>query len=84
MVHLTCAPGAENAARTSHVSGSHTSHTLHMKIPPQVRAEMRQLLQDKINGKVTAVQDTDLIAMLHQELSPEGRLAASGWSELSE
>lgn len=80
----TCAPGAECVAHVGRVSGWYTSYILRTKISSQARAALRQLLQDKVIGTVTAIQGTDLPAMQHLKLSPEGRLAASGWSELFE
>lgn len=48
-----------------------------MNFTAQDRADLRKV-RAKINGKVTAFQDTDLNAMLEQGLE------AASWSELSE
>lgn len=55
-----------------------------MSFPSQERAELRELLRHKLNGKVDGFQDTDLNAMLKKGLSTESRLAVTSWAELAE
>ncbi|KAL0045223.1 hypothetical protein WJX82_001152 [Trebouxia sp. C0006] len=55
-----------------------------MSFSSQDRADLRQLLRTKLNGKVDGFQDTDLNAMLKKGLSTENKLAATSWQELSE
>ncbi len=57
---------------------------LQMSFSSQDRADLRQLLRTKLNGKVDGFQDTDLNAMLKKGLSTENKLAATSWQELSE
>ena len=55
-----------------------------MSCPLQDRANLRKLLQDRLNGKVSGFQDAHLDAMIRQGLTSEDRLAGTSWSELSQ
>ena len=50
----------------------------------QDRAHLRELLQDRLNGKVSGFRDKHLDAMIKQGLTSEDRLARTSWSELSQ
>ena len=50
----------------------------------QDRAHLRELLQDRLNGKVSGFRDAHLDAMIKQGLTTEDRLARTSWSELSQ
>jgi hypothetical protein len=48
------------------------------------RAHLRELLQDRLNGKASGFRDAHLDAMIKQGLTSEDRLARTSWSELSQ
>ena len=50
----------------------------------QDRAHLRQVLQVRLNGKVSGFRDAHLDAMIKQGLTSEDRLARTSWSELSQ
>ena len=50
----------------------------------QDRAHLREILQVRLNGKVSGFRDAHLDAMIKQGLTSEDRLARTSWSELSQ
>ncbi|DBB06367.1 TPA: hypothetical protein ACH3X1_011934 [Trebouxia sp. C0004] len=50
----------------------------------QDRAHLRELLQVRLNGKVSGFRDAHLDAIIKQGLTSEDRLARTSWSELSQ
>lgn len=78
-----CAGSLRKRNRADRAEARHTFKGT-MTFSSQDRADLRELLRTKLNGKVDGFQDTDLNAMLKKGLSTENKLAATSWQELSE